>query len=419
MRLIFSLLMIFGATTAFSQEGINYDESKVPTYTLPALLKTESGKSVKNVKDWETERRPELLQIFATQMYGVTPDEKIPVSYQVMEETENAFNGKATRKQVKFTFSNNGKQLEAMLLMFIPNKVQGKIPVIVGYNYKGNHSTIADSSILYSPSLHLVKEPGHPDWVRGCQSNRWAFEDMINRGYAVATMCYHDIFQDKKGLKQHSIVSLFSDFDENSQKSDEWQAIGAWAWGSSRILDYLATLSNIDVSKSLLMGHSRQGKAALWAGAQDERFGIVIANNSGSGGAALSKREYGETVDRVSSITPAWFCPAFRKYAKNEKNLPFDQHQLIALMAPRPVYVASAVEDRWADPKGEFLSTYHAGPAYKLYGLKTIKSDKMPALHQPVMTHLGYHIREGIHDVTDYDWSRFMDFADLHFKKKK
>lgn len=410
-------LLAVSSLYSLGQRNVNYDESKVPSYVLPELLVAKNGKKITSAKEWETLRRPEILETFATEMYGVTPKENIRVSYKVMEENKNAFDGKATRRQVKFTFSNKGKSLDAMLLMYIPNNTKGKIPIIVGYNYKGNHSTIADSTILYSPSLHLVKEPNHPDWVRGCQSNRWSFEEMVTRGYAVATMCYHDIFQDKKGLKETSIVSLFSDFDENSTKPDEWQAIGAWAWGSSRILDYLETQKNIDISKSVLMGHSRQGKAALWAGAQDKRFAIVISNDSGAGGAALSKREYGETVDIVSSITPAWFCPAFRKYAKNEKNLPFDQHQLIALIAPRPVYVASAVEDRWADPKGEFLSAYHASPVYQLYGLTGIKQDVMPELNQPIMNHVGYHIRDGIHDVTAYDWSRFMDFADKHFKK--
>lgn len=218
-----------------------------------------------------------------------------------------------------------------------------------------------------------------------------------------------------KGLKDYSIVSLFKDYNKQPQPSDEWQAIGAWAWGSSRILDYLEQQE--DTGKTILMGHSRQGKAALWAGAQDPRFTIVISNDSGSGGAALSRREYGETIKIVSGIKPPWFAPALNKYHDNEKNMPFDQHELIALMAPRPVYVASAEEDRWADPKGEFLSAYHASPVYELYGLKGISSDRMPQTEQPVVnSHVGYHIRKGIHDVTRYDWTQFMNFADFHFK---
>jgi hypothetical protein len=273
-----------------------------------------------------------------------------------------------------------------------------------------------EPEIFFPPSFHLVKKADNPDWIRGCQSSRWCYDKIISRGYAVATMCYHDIFPDKNGLKDHSIVALFPDYHPNSNASDEWQAIGAWAWGSSRIVDYLETQDKFDLDKIVIMGHSRQGKAALWAGAQDKRFRIVISNDSGSGGAALSKRVFGETIARVSSIQPPWFCPAFSKlYADNESNLPFDQHELIALMAPRPVYVASAVEDRWADPKGEFLSAFHAGSVYELYGLSGLGTDIQPGLNQPIMNDVGYHIRTGIHDVTDYDWERFMDFADKHF----
>ncbi|WP_407425954.1 acetylxylan esterase [Arcticibacter sp.] len=410
-----AVLVLLGSLTNLqAQNGINYDESKVPDYVLPELLTSNAGTRITNKQQWEKIRRPELLETFSSQMYGRTPNDKIKVSYTLLDENKNDLNGKATRRQVKFTFSNGSKSIDAILLMYIPNQVKGKVPVIIGYNFKGNHSTHKDSSILYSPALHLVKEPTNPDWVRGCQATRWAFDDIIDRGYAIATMCYHDIFPDKKGLKDHSIVSLFSNY--NSNKSDEWQAIGAWAWGSSRIMDYLETQKEVDTKKSVLMGHSRQGKAALWAGAQDTRFKIVISNDSGEGGAALSKRFFGETIEKVSNIPPAWFAPAYSQYANNEAKLPFDQHELIALIAPRPVYVASAEEDLWADPKGEFLGAYHAGPAYALYGLKGLGTTTMPGIHQPIMNDVGYHIRAGKHDVTQYDWTSFMNFADKHFK---
>ena len=410
-----ALFLMLSCPNIQAQNGINYDESKVGDYTLPRVLVSNSGTLITTSKQWEKLRRPEILETFSSQMYGRTPKEKIQVTYDLLDENKLDLNGKATRRQVKFTFSNGIKKIEAILLMYLPNNVKGKSPVIIGYNFKGNHSTRKDSTILYSPSLHLVKEPTHPDWERGCQSSRWSFEDMIDRGYAVATMCYHDIFPDKKGLKDHSIVSLFSDY--NTNKSDEWQAIGAWAWGSSRILDYLETQKEVDTRKSVLMGHSRQGKAALWAGAQDKRFKIDISNDSGEGGAALSRRNFGETIEKVSSITPAWFAPAYSQYAKNEDKLPFDQHELIALMAPRPVYVASAEEDLWADPKGEFLSAYHAGPVYELFGLQGLGTTTMPGNHQPIMNDVGYHIRAGKHDVTAFDWKSFMNFADKHFKR--
>jgi hypothetical protein len=318
---------------------------------------------------------------------------------------------------VRFTFSNGDKKNEAYLLLFIPNKPKGKVPIIVGYNFKGNHSTTTDTMIIYSPALCLALEPGSPDWVRGSQASRWSYDLIIDRGYAIATMCYHDIFPDKPELKDHSVISLFSGY--NSQKTDpaEWQAIGAWAWGSSRIVDFLEGEEKIDTNKIAIMGHSRQGKAALWAGAIDPRFQIVFSNESGCGGAALFRRKYGETAEIINFKFPHWFCVNFRQYNDKEEKLPVDQHQLLALIAPRKVYVASAEGDRWSDPKGEFLSAYHAGPVYKLYGLSTIESDEMPGLHAPIMEDIGYHIRAGKHDVTEYDWKCYLDFADKHFKK--
>lgn len=409
-------LLSLASTGSWAQGGVNYDESKVPAYTLPELLRTASGQPVTTVAQWERQRRPELLELFSAQMYGRTPTDPIAVRYEVITENPQALGGKATSRQVKFLFSNGTRTLEALLLLYLPNHVK-KAPVFVGYNFKGNHSTTLDSTVLYSKNFALVTKAGDPDWERGNQASRWSYDDIIARGYGVATMCYHDIFPDKPGLKAHSIVSLFPGYDSSSKAPDEWQAIGAWAWGSSRIVDYLVTEPRIDTVRIAIMGHSRQGKAALWAGAQDPRFKVVISNNSGAGGAALSRRKYGETIAIVSSIKPAWFCPALDAYHGREEDLPFDQHQLIALMAPRAVYVASAEEDRWADPKGEYLSAYHAGPVYRLYGLKGLPTETLPPIHQPIMKDIGYHIRAGKHDVTRYDWLTYLDFADKHFKK--
>lgn len=420
MKKIIGIFYLFLCTTfVMCQQETSNDGFLLSDYSLPELLLCNDGQRVENVEQWEKHRKPELLKLFASEMYGKTPTEKIEVEYELITENKTSLNGKATSKQVKFTFSNKGEKREAILLLYIPNNIEGKVPIFVGYNFKGNHSTTQDSAILYSPVFHLVKEPDHPDWQRGVQKQRWAYDKIIDRGYAVATMCYHDIFPDKAGLKEYSVVSLFSDYDPDSKAPDEWQAIGAWAWGSSRIVDYLiANEKQIDANKIAIMGHSRQGKAALWAGAQDQRFKVVISNDSGAGGAALSKRIHGETVAQVSGIQPPWFCPAFNAYRNNEAALSFDQHQLIALIAPRKVYVASAEEDDWADPLGEFLSAYHAAPAYELYGLKGLDVNAMPGIHQPIMHDIGYHIRAGKHDVTDYDWERFMDFADLHFRNR-
>ena len=413
LRIITGLVIFVLTTQLFSQRDVNYDETKVPNYILPESLIGSDGEKITNVEEWEKIRRPELMELFATQVYGRTRSDKIDVTYELLTENSKALNGKATSKQVKFIFSNGKKKIEAILLIYIPNEPRGKVPVFVGYNFKGNHTTTLDSTILYSPIFNLIKDPV---LERGAQSNRWPFDKIIERGYAVATMCYHDIFPDMEGLKDHSIVSLFPGYDSESTAPDEWQAIGAWAWGSSRIVDFLETQERIDADNIAIMGHSRQGKAALWAGAQDERFRVVISNDSGCGGAALSRRKFGETISIINNAFPHWFCKNFRQYNNNEDSLPVDQHQLLALIAPRNVYVASAYQDLWADPKGEFLSAYYAGVVYQLYGLHPIKTDKMPELHQPIMEDIGYHIRAGVHDVIDYDWKCFMDFTDKHFK---
>jgi len=417
-HLILSIIISLSVNISFAQQiVINYDESKVPDFTLPDPLICNDGKKITTVKQWE-KRRQELLEIFSSQMYGRTPGDKIKVTYETLSENPNFLNGKATAKQVKFIFTNGTKKVEALLLLVLPNHTK-KAPVFVSYNYKGNHSTIADPTIEYPPSFALHKTHNHlrledADRVRGCQSDRWCYDKIIDRGYAIATMFYQDIYPDKPDMDEYGIVSLFSGYRPGQKSPDEWQALGAWAYGFSRIVDYLETQKGVDRKKIIVMGHSRHGKAALWAGAQDKRFSIVISNNSGCGGAALSKRVFGENIARITTSFPHWFCPAFNRYANNEAGLPFDQHQLVSLIAPRYVYIASALEDAWADPKGEFLSGYYAGPVYELYGLKGLATNVQPMLHQPIMNDVGYHIREGKHDVTEYDWICFMDFADKH-----
>lgn len=407
--------MLFGQNT---NARINQDESKVTPYVLPNVLKCNDGTIVQSVRQWERKRRPELLNMFSKEEYGLTPKNSgIKVEYELVASDAAAFGGLATQKQVLFKFTGaNGKKHEALLLLYIPNAPEGRVPVFVCYNFHGNQTTTPAENVIFSPSKDLTEPLGSKDWIRGEKQSRWPFEMVLKRGYAVATMCYHDIWPDRPDLRPYGISPLFDDYKEDSRTADEWGAIGTWAWGYSRIADYLQTEKRIDRKRMIVLGHSRLGKTAIWAGVQDKRFKVVISNNSGCGGAALAKRVFGENMARITGSFPHWFCLSFNQYSENEAALPFDQHELLALVAPRYLYVASAEEDKWADPKGEYLSAYYAGEVYRLYGMQGLPSPEPPAILQPQHFDVGYHIRAGKHDITEYDWQCFLDFCDKRLK---
>jgi hypothetical protein len=394
----------------------NYDEARVPEYILPDVLRMENGRQVKTAEDWRAKRRPEVLRLFGGHVYGRTPGAAKRMEFRVRSVDAEALGGKATRKEASIFFGEN-ETPELQVLLYLPNARSGPVPAFMGLNFNGNH-TIHDD-----PGITIGRGKGggaageqRPPAARGSSSGRWPVETILERGYALVTACYHDLEPDRAGAWREGVRALFvPDPGGDDFPADGWGAIGAWAWGLSRMMDYVETEADIDAGRVALLGHSRLGKTALWAGAQDERFAIVISNNSGCGGAALSRRQFGETVQIITKAFPHWFCPRFKEYGNRESSLPVDQHELIALMAPRPVYVASAAEDLWADPRGEFLSALGAEPAYGLFGLGGLGVDDMPSVDQPVGDRIGYHVRTGKHDVTRYDWEQYLRFADRHF----
>ena len=400
----------------------NFDELQVKPFHLPNALTLENGKKIITEKEWWKLRRPEILLFFQNEVYGKTPTKRLGVSYKISSIDKNALGGKATRKEIRVTFRNGRKSLSMDILLYIPNAAQ-RVPLFLGMNFDGNQSVSNDSTISITNSwVDNDKRFGIIDnraneKTRGSQQRRWPIEKIIARGYAVATIYYGDLDPDFDDRFQNGIQPLFYYNGQTKPAPNEWGAIGAWAWGLSRALDYFETDKQIDASKVMVQGHSRLGKAALWAGAQDERFAMVISNNSGCAGAALSKRNFGEDIKTVNNAFPHWFCANFKKYNDNEASMAYDQHELIALIAPRPVYVTSAQDDLWADPKGEFLSALFAGEVYKLLGKSGLPVTEQPDIHQPVMGTTGYHIRAGKHDVTDYDWEQYMNFADKCFMK--
>lgn len=393
---------------AQNHEEANYDEAAIPPYTLPEALVCNDGTPVSDKETWEGIRRQELLDIFSEEIYGRLPDADISTTYNILEEGSPALGGKAVRRQVEIVFRRDSICRKALMLMYLP-ATDEKVPVFLHFNFQGNQTVSDDPGIIPS---EYSRRP------RGNQKNRWPVGKIIDAGYGLATIHYFDFYLDRKDNFTESVMPLFGYRSAEDVPDDGGMAISAWAWGYSRAMDYLETDPSTDASRVIVAGHSRLGKAALWAGAQDTRFAVIISNDSGCGGAALSMRRIGETVNEINKIFPHWFCKNFRKYSWNEDNLPVDQHELLALAAPRPLYVASAEEDRWADPKGEFLSLWHASEVYSLYGYKGMPSPEMPGVNCPVMERTGYHIRTGIHDVTDYDWDCFIKFSDKWLKPR-
>lgn len=396
--------------------GYNYDESKVGTYTLPGLLLTTSGKRVTNQADW-TGRRAELLRLFAENVYGKIPTQAVRLRFQTNSVDQSARNGLAIRKQVSIFFVDYPQLPPIDLLLYVPKGTTKPAPVFMGLNFCGNHCVTTEPDIPLSTRWVSNGEVSvnnrATEKARGMQERRWPVDTILKRGYALATAYYGDIEPDHPAGWRTGIRSVLSDSTRyGDRQAIEWGAIGAWAWGMSRIMDYLQTDLAIDARRVVLMGHSRIGKAALWAGAQDERFAAVVANESGEGGAALARRNYGETVERLNTSFPHWFTGRYNTYNQRVADLPVDQHELLALIAPRPLYVASADGDQWSDPKGEFLGALQAEPVYKLFGKTGLGTATFPGVNQPVGQTVRYHDRTGKHDVTDYDWAQYLRFAD-------
>ena len=401
----------------------NYYERNVPKYTLPDPLVMSDGTKVRDARQWRMQRRAEILELFRRHVYGRSPVGRPEnMTFERFDLERKALDGSATRRQVRvnFTGKKNGPAMD--ILIYLPNTVKKPVPTFILLNFGGNHTINSDPAIRLSTSW---MRPGRGGSVnnrateksRGTSSSSYPVESILKRGYGLATIYYGDIDPDFHDGFKNGVHATFDKLAGGKRAPDAWASIGAWAWGLSRAMDYFEEDGDIDQSRISVLGHSRLGKTALWAGARDERFAIVISNNSGCGGAALSRRRFGETVGRINKSFPHWFCDNFKKYNENEDDLPVDQHMLISLIAPRPVYVASADRDLWADPRGEFLSCKHAEPVYRLLGVDGLGTDLMPGLDRPAKTGaIGYHVRSGGHALTEYDWRNYMDFADRHFK---
>ena len=398
----------------------NYDESAVVPYTLPDALAGPDGKPAATPEDWTARCRPHQFALLEKNVYGrrLPPAPVMVAGEPERADVTLAGGVQATRLQVRLRLGDGPKARTVDLLVYLP-KSERPVPVFLNLNFKGNEAEHSDPAIwlarawLPNDEQSGIVNNQATEASRAANARRWPVEAMLARGYGMATACYGDIFPDKPDGRAESVLASLGRPVEGELAPDEPGAIAAWAWGLSRILDWLVRLPEVDATRVIVVGHSRNGKAALWAGACDERFAMVVSNESGCGGAALERRNYGETIADITTRFPHWFCPTFATYAGREAEMPTDQHVLLAMMAPRPLYVASAIDDRWADPRGEFLAAVAAEPVWKLFGLGGLGTAEWPPVDAPVGSgRIGYHVRTGAHDLLEYDWQRFADFAD-------
>jgi len=405
-------------------ESANYDESKVGIHPLPELLQCEDGTKVIDSSVWINKRRPEILDLFATYVYGKFPPAESEITYEEISVNQAALDGRAIRHEIAINYFNNAKKTTINLALYLPKSALTPAPIFLGSNFNGNHAVDQDKSIPVNTRWmrntldeKSVVNNRATESSRGFEASRWPLELIIEKGFGVATFYYGDVEEDHPDGWKNGIRAALSPGGESSEfEDDDWGAISAWSWGLSRALDYLVTNPAVDSERVAVIGHSRLGKAALWAGALDERFALVVSNNSGAGGISLARRDFGESIHSINENFPHWFCGNYKRFNDSPETLPVDMHQLAALIAPRPLYIASAQEDAWADPKGEFLAGKYAEPVYALFGKPGLDVAQWPPVNQPVGDFIGYHIRTGKHDVTAYDWQQFLRFASLHFR---
>jgi hypothetical protein len=384
-------ILLFSCSLHAQKRETNYDEAKVPAYELPDPLQFDDGREVRNARQWEKKRRPQVLEVFAQEMYGHMPARPEGLHFSTISE-ETVYAGLGLRKVVRIYLDADQAHWFDVLI-HLPKDAAGPVPMFVGLNFKGNDATLDERADF-----------------------RWPYELVLKAGMGVATAWRDSIEPDGKDSKLAEAEGVCRDGGVRSwyNKDGDWGAISAWAWGLSRIVDYLETDQAYDTDRLAVIGHSRLGKTALWAGANDLRFDMVISNDSGCCGAAISRRKFGETFAVIDTSFPHWFTREFDKYKGREETFPADQHWLIALAAPRPVYVASATEDLWADPKGEWLAAKAAEPVYALFGMQGL-DDGMPA---PDVSdgdgRIGYHIRSGKHNILAFDWQQYISFMNRH-----
>lgn len=397
---------------------VNYDEALVGTYTLPDPLIMLNGTKVKNAKTWYAKRRPEIVKLFEEFEYGRAPEAPKDMTFNVFDKGTLALNGKAIRKQVTIYFTKDTSNYKMDLLIYLPANAVKPVPLFLNISFSANSSITNDPGIKQG---YVWGRDGKRTLApRSGGFGRANIDQFISEGIGFATVCYGDIEPDFADGVKYGIRGHYLKPGTTYPAPDEWGAISAWAWGLSRAMDYLETDKQVDAKKVALFGVSRLGKTVLWAGAHDQRFGMVIASCGGEGGAAISRRLYGETIAHMTHPTRYFyqFAGNWSNYKDDPSKSPVDGHMLVALMAPRPLLLQTGDTDYWSDPKGEFVAAVNGGPVYELLGKKSLGTDVMPPAGQPILNDLGYFEHVGGHGSLPADNEVFIKFMKQHFFKQ-
>jgi len=392
---------------------VNYDEAKVGNYTLPDPLTLANGKPVRDAKTWTEKRRPEIVRLFEENEYGRSPGRPKAMTFDVFDKGTPALDGKALRRQVTVYFSANKSGPKMDLLLYLPAGVTKPVPLLLNISFSANSTTVDDPGV--KPGEVWGRDKKRVPAPKG-GIGRLNVAPFLAAGFGVATVYYGDIDPDFLGGIPYGVRSLYLKPGQTEPAPDEWGAIAAWGWGLSRAMDYLETDKGVDAKRVAILGISRLGKTVMWAGARDTRFAMVIASCSGEGGAALSRRNYGETIAHLVAPTryPYQFCANYQKYAEHVDQLPVDANMLVALMAPRPVFLQTGNQDYWSDPRGEFLAAVAAEPVFKLFGKQGLGTDEMPPAGQPIMHDIGYLMHAGGHGAQPGDYAEYLKFMQMH-----
>ncbi|MEP0711434.1 acetylxylan esterase [Algoriphagus sp.] len=389
---LFTFLTVLFYSITMAQSPANYDESKVPGINLPDPFVSLSGRFISSIEDWEQIRRPEILNLFRENIYGNIPNDFDEISFDEVEEASNPYPEKAILKEVNITVTRNGKSHTMRLNLFLPKTGNAPFPIFLLINHRPKPE---DGSLV--------------------EDGFWPVSELINRGFATASFHGETVAPDDAERFSEGILDTL--YPEELSKPDGMRTLGAWSWAAMRAMDYFEQSPLVDITKSALVGHSRGGKATLWAAANDTRWTVAFPNESGCGGAAISRRKYGETVAIINSKFPHWFADNFNAFNHQEENLPVDQHLLAMLFAPRSIYFASARGDQWADPKGEYISMQLGSRVYaEIYGKEVSFPLAFEELKEPIIQPFaGYHIRQGKHNLTWEDWEHFIEFVEIQW----